>query len=208
MTKTNRYHLVSPLLILPLLLLCCHAPKKNTAQKAFKYGIDPLTFKDSPSTNRPNFVVMNDGSVVNGTKVTGWIDNGALLNKKVVRIDGREIPVPQVSAYQTKEGYFIRIGKDTILHKIMAGRLTVYHAIFSQGGHSYSITFFQKNNGPIKAIYGTQSGLAEVKQLVSDCKKAYDMISIPIDDYMRIIWTNPYYTQTIIETYNNCGEWK
>lgn len=37
---------------------------------------------------------------------------------------------------------------------------------------------------------------------------SYDRINTSKGEYMKIVSKQPYYTQTVTETYNNCGDWK
>jgi hypothetical protein len=161
-----------------------------------------FNFKSVPPADKKSFVMMKDSSIVYGEKVVGW--GTGVLNKRVLHIDGKPIPASEVLAYQNKGVYWIKVENDEVAKRMVQGRITVYTAFITTGSMTYSIDFFQKENGPLQK----HVGLPELKQLLMDCPKAYNMADMSDKEYVKISKKQPYYTQTIIETYNNCGEWK
>ncbi|HEX2532734.1 MAG TPA: hypothetical protein VHK69_03305, partial [Chitinophagaceae bacterium] len=60
-------------------------------------------FRDSPPTDKRQFILLKDSSLLYGTKVTGWPMGP--IGKRVAKIDGKEIPVADVLAFQIEKGY-------------------------------------------------------------------------------------------------------
>jgi hypothetical protein len=174
----------------------------NSADRAFRVGLDPLNFSSRPSADKGAYVIMIDSSVVNGTKVRGWF-NGDPLPKRVVHIDGREIPASQVLAFRANNGFYVRFGKDTVIQRQIDGRISIYVAWFPN--HDIVHHFIKKDDGPIELIYGNEKGVERIRHMVADCKKAYDMINISMDDYKVATVKNRYFTQSVIEAYNSCS---
>ena len=191
----KRSHIFLALLILSLFFIRCANMSHSTA-------VNPYNFKHVPSADKRSYVVMKDSSIVYGQKVRGWGD--ALLNKRVAHIDGKPIPASEVLGFQNEAGYFAHVENDALAKRYVTGRISVYKRfVDGANGTNYAITYFQKEGGPVKG-----ATLDELIQMLKDCPKAYDMINIPREEYLKIVKKQPYYTQTVIETYNNCGEWQ
>jgi len=187
-------HIFTTFPVLALVFFSCTSMSHSTA-------INPYNFKHVPSAEKRSYVVMKDSSIVYGQKVRGWGD--ALLNKRVAHIDGKPIPASEVLGFQNEAGYFAHVENDALAKRYITGRISVYKRFVDTHNGSYAITYFQKAGGPVK-----ETSMDELTQMLRDCPKAYDMINIPREEYLKIIKKQPYYTQTVIETYNNCGEWQ
>jgi hypothetical protein len=150
--------------------------------------------------------MMKDSSLVYGEKADAPIGG---LSKNVVKLDGKSIPSSEVLGFQ-HEGYFYAKGPNPDYPKEYAkryvqGRISVYVSIRYTGpSHSLKVCFFQKGNGPLRESIE----LDELKQMLSDCKKAYDMVNIPHDQYVKAVKKDPYFIQHVVQVYNSCGEWK
>lgn len=192
----QRAYLTQTALLLSLVFISCGTTSNSAS-------FTPYSFKQVPSADTRQYVMMNDSSIVYGEKVVGWGDG--LLNKRVVRLDGKSIPASEVLGFQTKGGYWTKLEYNAIAKRLITGRISVYRQVIDvPGGARRSMIFFQKAGGPVREI----SGMGELKQMLSDCPKAYNMINIPEEEYKKMFKKQPYYTQTVIETYNNCGEWR
>lgn len=146
---------------------------------------------------------MKDSAIVYGEKAVGW--GMGLGSKKIMHLDGKPIPASEVVGFKNKEGYWAKLENDAVAKRLVAGRLSVYRQLVDiPGGARYTVLFLQKNNGPLIQT----NSLASLRQMVSDCPKAYSLINMSDEEYMKILKKQQYYTQTVIETYNNCGEWK
>lgn len=197
MTSLNRIHLAFSFFVfaflIPLLFSC--------AGPALLKSLDPFVFKAGKPTDKSTYVLMKDSSVVYGKNVY-YLEG--LVARNNVRLDGKPIPFSEVLGFQNKGYYYKKMSEKEFAKIIIKGRITVYEQVVAQGNGMFSITYLQKGDEDPKKY----ASLDMLKQMVSDCKKAYDMVNIPELEYMKIIRKQPYYTQTVIETYNNCGEWK
>jgi hypothetical protein len=179
--------------ILFLFLFSCTTVSNTTAFNAY-------AFKPVPPADNRQYIVMKDSSIVYGTKVSGWAIGA--IGKRVAHIDGRQIPVSEVLGFQNKEGYWAKLENDAVAKRLINGRISVYRSQYDP--QRPSLVFFQKENGPLRGLNSRE----ELKQLIRDCQKAYDMLNISDEEYGRIAKKQSYYLNTVIETYNNCGEWK
>jgi hypothetical protein len=158
----------------------------------------PEEFQYRPPKEDRQFVMLKDSSIQYGSKVkpTG------LGRIKVVHVDGKEIPISDVIAFQTKEGYYVDIGDHQLTKRYVEGRINVYFQKYGPN-NQYSHAFLQKGNGPLQEV----TNFDILKNMLMDCPKAYEMINNPpVKKGHRIV--APSYNQIVIEAYNDCGEWK
>lgn len=191
----NRILVFITFLSMPLLFFSCKSMAPSST------SVNPYHFKYVPAADKRQYVVMKDSSVVYGEKVVGW--SLGVFSKKLLRLDDRSIPASEVLGFQNKEGYWIRLKDDAVAKRMVTGRISVYRQFVDTQHGGYTLIYFQKAGGPVK-----ETSWDELKQMLRDCPKAYDMINIPRDEYLKIVKKEPYYTQTVVETYNNCGEWQ
>ncbi len=182
-------------LLLFFVFFSCTASRTVSAISYFNFS--PAT----PSDKR-SFVQLKDSSLIYGKKAR--YGGEALISKKVVRIDGKPYPFENVVGMQDQGHYYIKIGDDQFAKRLIRGRITVYRRYVTySNGAGYTQTFLQKDGGAI-----TEASLDNLEAMMRDCKKAYDMLNISLDELHKIVRKQPYYVQEAIETYNNCGEWK
>ena len=182
-------------LILYLLFFSCNTMKKapNVLSPSW------YNFNVVPSADKRQFIVMKDSSIVYGKKVTGgWGWSG----KQSAEIDGRKIPGSEYIGMQNKEGYWLKLEDNNSAIRLIHGRISVYRTLPDQVGAR--AVYFQKENGPFR-MFDSMEGL---KRMLRDCQKAYDMLNISDDEYNKIVRKQHDYLHTVIEAYNNCGEWK
>lgn len=191
----KRIHLFLAFLILSLFFFSCKTMSPSST------SVNPYHFKYVPPADKRQYVVMKDSSIVYGEKVVGW--GLGLLSKKLLRLDDKSIPASEVLGFQNKEGYWTKLEYDAVAKRMVSGRISVYRRFVDTQHGGYAIIYFQKAGGLIK-----ETTWDELKQMLRDCPKANDMINIPREEYLKIVKKQPYYTQTVIETYNNCGEWR
>ncbi len=192
---TQRIYVGPASLILSLFFFGCATSHSTGA-------VSPYYFKPVKPTDNRSYVLMKDSSLVYGQKAVVW--EGPLA-KNVVRLDGKPIPSPDILGFQSQGYYYARVSDREYAKRYIQGRINVYVSIRYAGSpQTYSVTFFQKGNGPFKESIGFD----ELKQMLSDCENAYDMINIPYEQYVKTVNKQRDFIQTVIETYNNCGEWK
>ena len=158
----------------------------------------PEEFECRASKDHRQFVLLKDSSLQYGSKVKA---TGVGRIKKV-HVDGKEISISDVIAFQTKEGYFVDIGDHQLTKRYVEGRINVYFQKY--GPHNeYSHAFLQKQNGPLQEV----TNFDILKNMLVDCPKAYEMINNPPPKKGHRV-VSPSYKQIVIEAYNDCGEWK
>ncbi|HZH96694.1 MAG TPA: hypothetical protein VEY06_12445 [Flavisolibacter sp.] len=182
-------------LVLPLFFFGCAPMAKMPAT------FSAYEFRDGPSAEKRQYLVMKDSSLVYGKKVSGWAQ-GLIGNKGVAHIDGRQVPVSEVLAIQNDEGYWIKLWDNTAAKRLVSGRISVYRSQYNPPRPM--LVFFQNGNGPLRQLGGRE----ELKQMLRDCSKAYDLLNISDDEYLKTMRKQRYFLNTVIETYNNCGELK
>lgn len=92
--------------------------------------------------------------------------------------------------FQNKWGFWAKAGeKNKIAKRIMEGRISVHREQVSEPSSTYSLFYFQKNKEPLKLLYESQFG--ELRQMLRDCPKAYEMIDISSDEYKKILYEKP-----------------
>ncbi|MEP7377403.1 MAG: hypothetical protein ABI675_28630 [Chitinophagaceae bacterium] len=191
--------LITLLFIAYLLAFSCSPVSRVQAP-----AISTNNFRHVPWAAERNYVMMKDSSIVYGEKVSGGFGGDALLNKKVVRLDGKQIPLSEIIGFQNNDGYYTLVEDVKPARRIIKGKITVYRLLASNASFSYTALYFQKDNGTVTL----RGSFSTFQQLISDCPKAYDMVNMTEDEFRRIVKKQQYYPQTVIETYNNCGEWK
>ena len=192
-------NLVAPASFILCLLFFRCTPMSHVQAPA----ISSNNFKYVPSADKRNYVMMKDSSIIYGEKVAGGFGDG-LLNKKAVRLDGKEIPLSETIGFQNNDGYYTIVEEGKPAKRLIQGKISVYRLLASNASFSYTALYLQKGNGPVKQT----NSLVSLTQLLSDCPKAYSMANMTEDEFRKITKKQLYYPQTVIETYNNCGEWK
>jgi len=186
-----------------LLILLIPSLINFSCSSAYAPSSEPAStglFKAEKATDERTFVVMKDGSIIEGDK--SFAPEG-LLQKKVVRLDGKPIAYDQVVAFQNKGTYYAKT-QDGFAKRLISGRISVYRRyVTGPGGANAYADYYQKENGAFELM-----GMEGVKMLLKDCQKAYDMVNISVSEHNKIIRKQPYFVQSVIEIYNNCGEWK
>jgi hypothetical protein len=158
-------------------------------------------YKAPAKTDEPNYVLMKDSSrVYGGTKLKA--------SKKYVYVDDKKIPSADVLGFQNKVGFWTKVeeNKWTIYWalRLVHGKISVYsHSEPPPNG--WAAFYYQKDNGPVELSSGRWD---QFKEMVRECPKAYDMANISDDECKKALKKDLYFTQSIVETYNACGEWK
>jgi len=191
----KRIHIFLGFLILSLFFFNCATVSHSSA-------FNPYALKYVPPADKRHYVLMKDSSIVYGEKVVGW--NLGIASRKLLHIDGKPIHASEVLGFQNKEGFWTKLEYDAVARRMITGRISVYRRFVDMSKGSYAIMYFQKAGGPVREI----SGREELKQMLSDCPKAYDMLNIPNEEYAKIVKKQPYFLQSVIEAYNNCSEWQ
>ena len=157
-------------------------------------------FKSPTPSDKRSFVQLKDSSLVYGKKAIYW---EGLVSKEVVRLDGKPYPFDDVIGLQNQGHYYLKISDRAFAKRIINGKISVYEQYETQGdGRTYTSTFFQKENGSLTRV----NSLSELARWMNDCKKAYDMVNITMDELYKMERKQPHYIQAAIETYNSCGE--
>jgi hypothetical protein len=158
----------------------------------------PEEFERRASKDQRQFVLLKDSSVQYGSKVKPI----GVARIKKLNVDGKEIPISDVIAFQTKEGYYIDLGDHQLTKRYVQGRINVYFQKYGPN-NEYSRAFLQKQNGPLLEV----TNFDILKNMLADCPKAYEMINNPPPNKGHRI-VSPSYKQLAIEAYNDCEEWK
>jgi hypothetical protein len=177
-----------------LIIVTCS--KTATSQENIPFYI----FKEQPPSDKSSFVLMKDGSRIDGTKVDG---SSGLLVKDAVKIDGRSIPADQVEGFQSKGIYYKRTNNN-YAKRLIQGKINVYQKIgpSPRSGMEKLILFQKGDNGILEEF----TSVEQLKALASDCPKAYEMMNKNEKDLKKALKKDHYYYfQNVILTYNSCS---
>jgi hypothetical protein len=155
--------------------------------------------------DRQNYLLKNDGSKVYGTEVTYKF--GALA-KHEIKIDDQKFKIPEVKAFMYDGVFYARMGSD-YMRRIVHGKINIYLLEKHQDS--------RMPNGEIKADSsgyhyiqrgddGNLTPLANQKDLknaVSGCQKAVEMVDISYAKLTKAVRANPNYLNEAFELYNN-----
>jgi hypothetical protein len=182
-----------------VIIFCAASLLYGCATVSHSTSMDPYAFNYVAPADTRHYVMMNDSSIVYGKKVVGW--SLGVFSKKNLHIDGRPVNASEILGFQNKEGFWAKLEDDAVARRLITGRISVYRRFIElSNGARVGRIYFQKNAGPIREI----SGREELKRMMQECPKAFDMLNISGEEYTRILKKEPYYLQSVIEIYNKC----
>lgn len=156
------------------------------------------------STDRQNYVELHDGSKVYGKSIK-W--KTGLLVKDQIKIDDIAHHIKETRGYFSNGIYYGRLG-NSYAQRLVHGKLNLYFTedwvstTDSRGRMTQRLTcrhYVQVgDNGPMKAI-GDQS---DIKEYVSSCPKAFEMVDKKDREIRRAIRKNRNYLNEVFITYN------
>ena len=171
------------------------------------YGAFKYTNKvEEKSTG--NYIVKNDGTMVVGGKIK-WKSG---LFVKEIQIDEQKFKISDVRGYRDGDTYYGRINNEFI-QRIVHGKINVYvqfsfvtSTTTDHSGFSHTSSYTRTDQYAQKGEDGKLVGIAnqkDIKEMVSECPLAVEMISISNSKIRKAVRKDPNYLNSVFDVYNN-----
>ena len=173
------------------------------------YGSFNYDNKIEEKSTEGNYLLKNDGTKVFGNKIK-W--KSGLLVKDQIQIDDQKYKISEIRGYREYATYYTRFKKEFI-KRIVHGKVNVY-VMFTEvtttttdrNGFSRTKSYTRTDQYGQKGEDGEMIGLAgqkEIKELLSDCPLAVEMISLSNSKIRKAIKKDSNYLNSIFDVYNN-----
>jgi len=157
-------------------------------------GFDTMATRKE--ANKGNYIVKNDGTRIYGNKIS-W--SYGVLSSHNITIDNEKYKITEIKGYRLDGVYFGRYHAGYV-KRIIEGKLNVYYQMEITDKTTHCYYYAQRGeDGEFTQI----ASLDDIKQLVKDCPKSYEIINKSNKQIRKSIQSDPFYLSEIFEAYNN-----
>ena len=181
------------------------------ASKVNKIHYGALQYNNPVEENsdKGNYIVKNDGTMIYGQNIR-W--KSGLLVKDQIIIDDQKFKISEIRGYRDGSTYHGRL-KNEYIKRIVHGKINLYvqftevtTTTTNNSGFSHTSSYTRTDQYAQRGEDGPMIGIAgqkDIKELLSDCPAAVEMIDISNSKMRKAIRKNSNYINSVFDIYNN-----